>query len=253
MPGSRGYYETQGFWGLEHQEMAHITILELMTVRLALEEFVLHCHLRHGEVVKLFTDNMVVMYVIRAMVSKSPLLMAELRRLHELLLRTGLNLEMHHLPSALNLYADRLSRRRRYRDYIPELPGVPSHWWLGDSAHDFSLNWGSVDLLRPPLEFLPLVPRKVANDNFEGLLLIPRWPRQNWHQALVSKALQVSILRPHREQRGKRWAASLLAFSGKAMRRANALLKRQPSSLNDYGLLHPREVEPAVDWRRELH
>lgn len=87
----------------------------------------LHCQLEHGEVVKLCTDNMVAMYVVQTMVSKSPLLMAELRRLHFLLKRTGLRLEMHHVPSALNLLAYRLSRRRRYLDCLPPLPGVPSH------------------------------------------------------------------------------------------------------------------------------
>lgn len=50
-----------------------------------------------------------------------------------------------------------------------------------------------------------------------------------------------------------RRAASLLAFSSTAMRRIYALLQRHLSLLNDCGPRHPREVEPVVDWRRELH
>lgn len=115
----------QDFWGLVHQEKAHITIPKLMTVRQALEEVVLHCHLRHGEMVKLFKDIILVVYVIKAMVSNSPLLMAELRCLHGLLLRTELTPEMHHLPSALNLCADRFSRCRRYHNFMSELPAFP--------------------------------------------------------------------------------------------------------------------------------
>jgi hypothetical protein len=150
-----------------------------MTVRLTLQEFAEHCLLRQGEVIRLFTDNMVVTYTVQAMVSRSPLLMAELRRLRAFLDRCGISLQMHHLPSALSLYADRLSRRRKALDLLPRLPQVPDHWWTGESEHDFGRSWEDVDLLRPPLEFLPLVPRKVASDSFRGLLLVPRWVRQN--------------------------------------------------------------------------
>jgi hypothetical protein len=132
--GTRGWYETRGFWEGTHREVAHIAMLELTTVRLALRAFLDHCVLRESEIIRLYTDNQVVMRTVRAWVSKSPALMAELRRLHRLCRRHGLILDIHHLPPALNLYADRLSRRRRVVDYLPTLQGFPDHWWVGDTT-----------------------------------------------------------------------------------------------------------------------
>jgi hypothetical protein len=39
LTGTRGWYETHGFWEGSHREVAHITMIELTTVRLALREF----------------------------------------------------------------------------------------------------------------------------------------------------------------------------------------------------------------------
>jgi hypothetical protein len=114
--GDHGYYECRGYGQGSHREIAHITIFELNMVRLALREFVEHCVLRENEVVKLYTDKMVMMYMVNQWVSKSPAVMAEVRRLHRFCGRHGLTLNLHHLHSALNLFADRLSRRRRVVD-----------------------------------------------------------------------------------------------------------------------------------------
>jgi hypothetical protein len=111
--GAKDFYEFRGYWEGSHLNKAHITLLELATVRLCLKDFLQHCVLRRDAVIKLYTDNMVTMFVVNKWVSKSPVIMAELRRLHQLCKCHGLELELHHLPSALNLYADRLSRRRR--------------------------------------------------------------------------------------------------------------------------------------------
>jgi hypothetical protein len=144
--GTRGHYEVQDFWSGEHRELAHVTIYELMTVRLTLQEFVEHCLLRQGEFIRLFTDNMVVMHMVQAMVSRSPLLMSELRRLRAFLDRCGISLQTHHLPSALNLYADRLSRRLKALELLPPVPQVPEYWLAGESEHDFGRSWTDVDL-----------------------------------------------------------------------------------------------------------
>jgi hypothetical protein len=135
---------------------------------LCLKYFLQHCILRRDAVIKLYTDNIVTIFVVNKWVSKSPVIMAELRRLHQLCKRHGLELELHHLPSALNQYADRLSRRRRVADYLPSLEGVPEHGWVGDSEHDLKLDWIKVDLLLPPLEMLPLVPRKALSGLLQG-------------------------------------------------------------------------------------
>lgn len=125
--GSRGHYEVQGFWSGEHRALAHMTISELLKVSLTLEEFAEHCLIHGGEVIHSFRVNTIVMYAVQATVSQFPLLMAELRRLHASLGRFGASLQMHHLPSALNLYASRPSRRRRALYFLPRMPHVPDH------------------------------------------------------------------------------------------------------------------------------
>jgi hypothetical protein len=184
--GARGLYECWGYWEGSHLGKAHITLLDLATVRLCPNDVLHHCVLRRDAVIKLYTENIVTMFVVNKWASKSPLIMAELRRLYQFCQRHGLELELHHLPSALNLYADRLSRRRRVADYLPSLDGVPEHWWVGDSEHDLKLDWIKVDLLRPPLKILPLIPGKAHQDCFKGLMLVPCSPRQNWYQELMS-------------------------------------------------------------------
>jgi hypothetical protein len=61
---------------------AHITLLELATVRLRLKDFLQHFILRRDAVIKLYNDNVVTMFVLNEWVSKSPVIVAELQRLH---------------------------------------------------------------------------------------------------------------------------------------------------------------------------
>jgi hypothetical protein len=183
--GREGFSEMSAFWDKGCKQVAHITLLELSTVHLAHQEFVHMCSLQRGEVIRIYTDNQVTMHVINSTVSRSSTLMAELRRLHNLLQEHTLTLEMRYLPSALNLFADRLSRRHRAFDYLPSLPGLREHWWVGASEHEMKTTWGNVELLRPPLELMALVPEKVKRDDFKGSMLIPWWPRQIWFHELL--------------------------------------------------------------------
>jgi hypothetical protein len=109
--------------------MAHITILELKTVRLALREGSRALRLARERGDKLgggaLQEKNMGMYVVNQWLSKSPAVMAELRKLHRLCGHHGLTLDLHHLPSALNLCAESLSRRRRFVEYLPFLGGIP--------------------------------------------------------------------------------------------------------------------------------
>jgi hypothetical protein len=87
-------------------------------------------------VIRLFTDNQVTMDVVNSMVSRSSTLMAEPRRLHYLLQEHNLSLEMRYPTLALNLFADRLYRRRRAFDYLPvyRACGSTTGWVLASTT-----------------------------------------------------------------------------------------------------------------------
>jgi hypothetical protein len=105
----------------------------LVTVRMLLEEFGSFIGLRRGEVICLWTENQVTTYVIDKMVSRSPALKGALRRLKRTLKGLGFQLDAKYLPSALNLYADRLSRHRRIWDWYPTILAIPDSEWAGAS------------------------------------------------------------------------------------------------------------------------
>jgi hypothetical protein len=97
--GTPGFFECRGYWVRGLRESAHITLLELATVRMSLEEFTSFVGLCRGEVIRLWTDNQVTMYVIDKMVSRSPALIGELRRFKRTLKGLGVQLDVKYLPS----------------------------------------------------------------------------------------------------------------------------------------------------------
>jgi hypothetical protein len=68
-------------------------MLELTTVRLTLREFWEYWFLHEKEVVKLYTENVVAMYVVNQLMSIWPAIMAELRRQHQFCKCHGLILD----------------------------------------------------------------------------------------------------------------------------------------------------------------
>lgn len=188
------------------------------------------------------------MYTVTAMAFRSPMLMAELRRLHVFLYKAGVQLQMHHPPSALNLYADRLSRRIRLFDCSRCLSNVPEHLWTGDSEHDSKLSLGAVRLLRPPLEMLPLVREKINGDGFQGRVLVPDWPSQKWLSTLRSRApcqwrilpspfppedhVASPLAMPEPPSRPRPWPALFLVFSQQAVTKSRLLTASRPFSVN---------------------
>jgi hypothetical protein len=99
--------------------------------------------------VRLWTDNQVKMYVFENMVSRSPALMSEIRRLRNTLKTLGVELELKYLPSALSLYADRLSRHRKAWHWYLGVRAIPDCSWVRASDYDWSVSWRTVDFMRP--------------------------------------------------------------------------------------------------------
>lgn len=68
-------------------------------------------------VIRLRTDSMVALGVMRAGSSRSPTLLAEMRELYELIVAMGVELGVEHTSSVLNDWADRLSREHDTTDW----------------------------------------------------------------------------------------------------------------------------------------
>jgi len=112
--------KARGFHGPDRNGL-HINCLELGAVTRSLAPF------RHltapGTVLRLRTDSIVALHVIRAVSSHSPVLMREMRDLYELCAEMQVQLDVEHVSSVLNARADRLSREHD-----------STHWTLGPTA-----------------------------------------------------------------------------------------------------------------------
>eukprot|EP00873_Tetraselmis_striata_P033248 jgi/Tetstr1/453512/TSEL_040481.t1 len=101
-----GRLETRGIWWAAN-ERRHITWKELKAVRLAVESFLPHLA---GRRVLLHEDNQSVCSDLADLTSRSPEMMAELRKLWYMLDNNGIHITARYIRSAANVWADRLSR-----------------------------------------------------------------------------------------------------------------------------------------------
>jgi ribonuclease HI len=102
-----GMVPASGFYDAT-REGSSINELELLTAihsALALARFARGCQLQ------LDSDSRVTVHIVRNWTSWSPLLLAHLRNLRALCDARSITLSTRHLPSVLNLWADRLSWR----------------------------------------------------------------------------------------------------------------------------------------------
>jgi hypothetical protein len=124
----------------------------------------------------------------------------------------GIQIDMKHIPSALNLYEDRLSRHRRSYDFLPQMDTVLESTCVWASEHDWAKPWPTNAMIRPPLEYLPLVTRKAVQDGFRGVMLLPRWKRRLWWPELEHSAHSMVRISPG-DFNARKWDAVLVVFS----------------------------------------
>jgi len=106
--------EAWGYHGIDRNGL-HINCLELGEVTRALHSFE---HLNPGgSVIRLRTDSMVALGVMRAGSSRSPALMTETRDLHELFSDMKVELRVDHVSSVLNDWAYRPARENDFTDW----------------------------------------------------------------------------------------------------------------------------------------
>eukprot|EP00873_Tetraselmis_striata_P045582 jgi/Tetstr1/465846/TSEL_010466.t1 len=130
------WLEARGFWGAA-DERQHITWKELKAVRLAVESFLPHLA---GRRVLLHEDNQAVCGVLAGLTSRSPAMMAELRKLWYLLDSNGVHIRARYIRSAANVWADRLSRHLDSDDWQldPVLFAEPEAMWGAHSVDRFA-------------------------------------------------------------------------------------------------------------------
>jgi hypothetical protein len=99
-------YKARGFW-YDNDRQQHITWKELRAVRLAIDSFLPQLRGRH---VLLHEDNTTVVARLSKLTTRSPVMMAELRRLSHLMDVYDISIRPRYIRSAANIWADSLSR-----------------------------------------------------------------------------------------------------------------------------------------------
>jgi hypothetical protein len=203
----------RGFWR-SHQRDHHITMLELKAVRFTVESFL---HSLSGKQVLLWEDNQAVMHILTNLTSRSPELMAELRKLWWILDNHSISLRARYIRSAANVWADRLSRQEDRTDWMfnptlfaqldklwgphtidrfasannHQVPRYNSQWADPSSEHVDSLTlpdaaWASENnWVNPPWHLLELVVEKLRNSGSAATVVAPSWEGELWHQQLL--------------------------------------------------------------------
>jgi hypothetical protein len=217
--GSPGLWAGRGMWEASDR-MESITLRELRSVRLLLQRhFADYVRSPATRKILLHEDNQAVVYILNAMVSSSTRMMQELRRLQAMMVALGVRIEARWLPSAVNRFADALSRQWDPGDvratetlvrslcdaYAPEALVFP-HMPVGDHpvarrkylTAQMAENWGDgrCRLWNPPFDLLPVVVKKIADDRARGVVVAPAWPAQPWFARLRELSTAFRILDP---------------------------------------------------------
>jgi hypothetical protein len=114
-----------------------------------------------------------------------------------------------------------------------------------------------VELSRPPLEMLPLVPQKVRGERFQGLVLITCWEKQNCYHQLRQVSLLWRDIMPDPQGTGKRWRATMLVFALAAISLQEKLgwLKdessERPRLRSNLSRAYLQGKEIRVAWKKE--
>lgn len=209
-----GQVPAAGFFDAAH-EGAQINELELLAALYALKHFVRHARRRSVEIV---TDSMVTMHVVRNLTSRSPRLPARLRELRALCEREGVTISTRHIPSVLNTWADRLSRRRDSHAWSIPSPAVrllerrfsPTLSVMDGNELPSYIPRTTRPLVLPRPALLPVWARHLHQLG-RVVMLSPQWDGQQWYQGLVRDGVRAQQLPPELHETA-RWATVAFCF-----------------------------------------
>lgn len=176
-----------------------------------------------GTTVKIVTDSQVALHVVIALVSRSPALCADVRRLYVVAQRLGITLDATWIPTAANVWADKLSRTRdsthwtldrssfasldsaygpfivdrfanwttkqtpRYNSENLDRGGMPTKALELDRTKDN--NWAN-----PPFDQIPLVLGLIKTQAATATVVVPVWTAQPWWQPELDAADEIVYL-----------------------------------------------------------
>eukprot|EP00873_Tetraselmis_striata_P021878 jgi/Tetstr1/442142/TSEL_030295.t1 len=221
------HHEARGFW-YDDDRNAHITLKELKAVRLAIESFLPMLQNRH---IRLHEDNQAVVGVLTNLTSRSPRLMAELRKTWYLMDTHGITLSVRYIRSAANIWADRLSREvdcddwqfnpRRFASLTAKwgactidrfatsenalLPRYNARWRaprceavdalrLSDAAWRCERNW-----CNPPWNLIGDLVSKLESSGAPAIVIVPYWPDKAWYQLLSEMCSDMRSWKPRHD------------------------------------------------------
>eukprot|EP00873_Tetraselmis_striata_P006875 jgi/Tetstr1/427139/TSEL_017328.t1 len=221
------HHEARGFW-YDDDRNAHITLKELKAVRLAIESFLPMLQNRH---IRLHEDNQAVVGVLTNLTSRSPRLMAELRKTWYLMDTHGITLSVRYIRSAANIWADRLSREvdcddwqfnpRRFASLTAKwgactidrfatsenalLPRYNARWRdprceavdalrLSDAAWRCERNW-----CNPPWNLIGDLVSKLESIGAPAIVIVPYWPDKAWYQLLSEMCSDMRSWKPRHD------------------------------------------------------
>eukprot|EP00873_Tetraselmis_striata_P040516 jgi/Tetstr1/460780/TSEL_005964.t1 len=221
------HHEARGFW-YDDDRNAHITLKELKAVRLAIESFLPMLQNRH---IRLHEDNQAVVGVLTNLTSRSPRLMAELRKTWYLMDTHGITLSVRYIRSAANIWADRLSREvdcddwqfnpRRFASLTAKwgactidrfatsenalLPRYNARWCdprceavdalrLSDAAWRCERNW-----CNPPWNLIGDLVSKLESSGAPAIVIVPYWPDKAWYQLLSEMCSDMRSWKPRHD------------------------------------------------------
>jgi hypothetical protein len=183
-----GKVPVSGFFD-ERNEGFSINELELLAAIHGLRAFAQFARTREFTLV---SDSLVTVHIVRNWTSSAPRLLSHLQTLRALCESMGVTISTRHLLYALNLWADRLSRRRDSTSLglsptsallLPQ--GFRAQLLDGDGlppSRAGTYGRPALVLLRPAL--LPVWHRHLAGTN-RWFLIARVWPGQAWYQSAV--------------------------------------------------------------------
>ena len=153
---------------------------------------------------RLYTANRAVYHITNAFVSCRCPLMRELRKLKLVLEKLGVRMRSEWLPSVAKKFADALSRRfprgdlrirRKLRRSVQDGMRVKEDAFLYRplGEHPVFLRrqaYAEADLIRATV-------MKLAQTKAPAILIIPDWPRQQWHSAAIHLYRDTNVYPTH--------------------------------------------------------